>query len=195
MYEATIEHFKAQLQGGGIRPSMFRVEIAPPNQLSRHWDARKLSFLCKASSVPSHVITPVSIGLPGGGAVKLPGSKVFEPWSATIIADDNHRLRRDFEIWSEIIIGGENQLSDTELSKYMSTAIVTELDRAAKPIMHHTLEFLYPTNIGAMELSYDNKDVQEFEVTFAYHYHTLYEPQKRTKGNESNKPTKDFRER
>jgi len=174
MYRAaSIEQFKGKLKGGGIRPSMFAIDIIPPRQLINDWNTEKLSFLCKAATVPSAIITPVSVGLPAGGALKLPGSKVFEPWSITCISDDTQKIRKDFEIWSEIIIGNEDQMSDTNLMMYMGSAQVFQLDRDATVLQTHKLEFLYPTNIDAMNLSYEAEgQVQEFGITMAYHYHT-----------------------
>lgn len=171
----SIEQFKSVLKGGGMRPNQFEVDVVPCRQMRNFWTTRELKFLCKASSVPAHTITPVSIGIPAGGALKVPGSKVFEPWSITVISDDAQRLRRNFEIWSEIIIGGADQLTDGDNSQYLGTAIVTQLGRDSRPIQYHRLEYLYPTNISACELSYENQGIQEFSVTFAYHFHVAFD--------------------
>ena len=100
MAKRSIENFKTALTGGGVRPTMFSVNISLPQGFQQYLrDARSsntgfsstgefsrnLEFLCKLASIPASNNTTVSVGLPGGQSLKLPGSRIFENWNTSIL--------------------------------------------------------------------------------------------------------------
>jgi hypothetical protein len=173
----SITDFAAQLKTGGVRPTMFEVEVSLPdgNQNvgtgKNLQEIRQFTFLCKATQIPGSTVTAMTVGIPAGGAVKLPGSRLFEPWNVTVICDGEMKQRRMFEQWSESVIGFENQRSAQFLPTYMSTGTVYQLDRQAERIRAYEMRHLYPIVLAPMNLSYESYDqISSFDVQFVYHY-------------------------
>ena len=184
----SIQDFQARLQTGGVRPTMFEVLVTLPenNYLVGNGKysetIRDFKFLCKGTSIPGSTTTSLTIGLPAGGALKVPGSRIFEPWSVKVITGGNMQNRRLFEQWSESIIGFEHQLSAQFLDRYMSTAEVTQLDRLGEPIRTYRLEHIFPLTISPQELSFDpGSTISEFDVQFQYLY---FDPIQKRGGND-----------
>lgn len=180
----SIEDFKAVLSTGGVRPTLYEVLLTLPNfeiitnsEFLYGEETRALPMLCKSSSIPSALNTTVTVGLPAGANLKLPGSRLYEPWDMTIINDGDMRLRNMFERWMEAIIRPDNQLSVQRLSDYHGTAQVRQLDRQGNVIRLYTLYNCFPTNIDAQQLAFDADGVTEFTVTMNYHYHEARTPE------------------
>ena len=181
MSKKSIDDFKAALSGGGIRPTMFSVLLSLPDfnpfaDTQYDQELRVLPMLCKSSTIPSAVNTTVTVGLPAGANLKLPGSRLYEPWNMTVINDGDMRLRGMFEDWIESIIAPEDQRSVQALDRYHGTAQVRQLDRQGEVIRLYTLYNVFPSNIDAQDLDYEAEGITEFTVTMNYHYHTSTEP-------------------
>ncbi len=177
MSQRSIEDFKAQLKTGGVRPTMFEVQLSIP-QTADWWQSdfnqtlRQFSFLCKGAQIPASFVTTMTIGLPVGGALKLPSSRVFEPWTVKVINDGEMNIRKMMEVWSRSLMGREMQTSTSPvLQDQFGTAAVYQLDRDGKFIRGYSLIGLYPSNVTAQDLSYEAGEViSEFDVTFDYQY-------------------------
>ena len=104
-YEQSIEHFKGVLKGGGVRPTMFHVEMSFPEAvvtgsgLSADGD-RRFGFLCEASQLPPSTIGEIPIPF-RGRKLKVSGDRTFADWQTTIINDTDFRLRKGMEKWME----------------------------------------------------------------------------------------------
>ncbi|MDC0315362.1 phage tail protein [Synechococcus sp. AH-551-G15] len=190
MSKRSIEDFKAVLQTGGVRPTMFEVIINSPGgillNLEEFFDnnnIRQLMMLCKSATIPASTVTTVNVGLPAGAALKLPGSRIFDPWNITVINDGAMKMREYFENWSSLIINHRDQTSITNLNQYLGSAEVIQLDRQGNRIRTYFLEGLYPSIIESQQLSYDNNDISEFNVVFNYHYFTTRKDVKGLGGN------------
>lgn len=172
MSQRSIEDFKARLQGGGVRPTMFQVEmtfpgdiVADPNQATTDG-----IFLIKAASLPAATVG--SIGVPfRGRQLKVSGDKVFEDWTVTVTNDVSFVLRKAFEEWSEKIQNHNYVLGANELDQYFSTAIVRQLDRDGQQLRAYRFQGIWPTNVAAIDLSFESVDaVEDYAVTFAVQY-------------------------
>ena len=88
-----------------------------------------------------------------------------------MIADGQMYLRDIFEEWSSLIIGSAAPRSTMDLSNYMSTIHVTQLDRQGTALRIYKLEYAYPTTLSPIELDYGANDtIEEFNCTWNYHY-------------------------
>ena len=106
-----------------------------------------------------------------GRQIKIAGDRTFEDWTITVLNDTNFKLRNAFERWSN----GINNMTDNEgLTNpvdYQVDAFVDQLDRNGATIKSYTLRGVFPMNIAAIELNYDEMTaVEEFGVTFRYQY-------------------------
>ena len=83
----TISNFKSALIGGGARPNLFEVELTTlPAGIE--WDADNFRYMCKASQLPASVIANIDIPF-RGRIFKVAGDRTIEPWSITVINDED----------------------------------------------------------------------------------------------------------
>ena len=175
----NISQFKSKLIGGGARPNLFEVELTtlPPNVTS-NWDAEVFSFMCKAASLPAQTIANVDIPF-RGRIFKVAGDRTIEPWTITVINDEDFRFRNAFEQWTQQIADLDTNLGTTDPSAYMTNAKVYQLGRGSEKssqsagsgdnVVLKEYEFIdiLPSNVAAIDLSYDTGDtIEEFTVEF-----------------------------
>ena len=192
----TITAFKSKLSGGGARPNLFEVELPsfPEAAGGNTWrtgdnqESDTFKFLCKAASLPASVITPVEIPF-RGRILKVAGDRTFETWTTTIINDENFLIRNAFETWMQGISKNSNASGATDANSYMTYALVHQLGRGADkgqsstsastavsgttlvPLKTYTFFDVFPTNISAIDLSYENTDaIEEYTVEFQVQY-------------------------
>ena len=173
----TISQFNSQLIGGGARPNLFEVELTTlPAGIA--WPADNFRYMCKAAQLPASVID--NIVRPFRGRIfKVAGDRTIEPWSITIINDEDFRIRKALEEWVDFIAKLENNLGATDPSAYMVNAKVFQLGRGAAPSSQNNsgdrnavlreYEFIdiFPTSVSSIDLSYDSSDtIEEFVVDF-----------------------------
>lgn len=189
----TISNFKSKLSGGGARPNLFEVEIPSlPENISSFWnleqEADDFKFLCKTAALPASNISPIDIPF-RGRILKVAGDRTFDPWTVTVINDENFRLRTAFERWMNEISRLENASGIVNPSDYMTTAYVHQLGRGAdaepnassdsaagtaiRPLRTYKFFDIFPTSISAIDLSYDSSDtIEEYTVEFQVQYWT-----------------------
>jgi len=166
----NINDFKAKLAGGGARANQFKVTMPFPGYAAVGGEIEDLAFLCRATTIPAMVVGNINVPF-RGRQIKIAGDRTFEDWSVTVLNDTNFKLRNAFERWQN----GINNMTDNEgLTNpvdYQVDAFVDHLDRNGNTIKSYTLRGLYPINIAAIELNFDEATaIEEFSVTFAYQY-------------------------
>ena len=173
----TISQFKSQLIGGGARPNLFEVELTTlPAGIA--WPADNFRYMCKAAQLPASVIANIDIPF-RGRIFKVAGDRTIEPWSITIINDEDFRIRKAMEEWVDFIAKLENNLGATDPSAYMVNAKVFQLGRGSAPssqtnagdrnavLREYEFIDIFPTNVSSIDLSYDSSDtIEEFTVDF-----------------------------
>ena len=174
----TISNFKSQLIGGGARPNLFEVELTTlPTGIA--WPADNFRYMCKAAQLPASVIANIDIPF-RGRIFKVAGDRTIEPWSITVINDEDFRIRKAMEEWVDRIAKLENNLGATNPSAYMVNAKVFQLGRGATPssstnagnanavLREYEFIDIFPTSVSSIDLSYDSSDtIEEFVVDFA----------------------------
>ena len=184
----NLQGFKNQLKGGGARPNLFEVSVPafPAGVVESggvNWDKdvnKELRFLCKAAQLPASTVAEVPVPF-RGRILKVAGDRTFEPWTITIINDENFRLRSSFENWMNTISDLSHATGITNPSSYMTDAYVYQLGRGitkkaeTHPENNRTQSILraykfldiFPTEVSSIDLSYDSSDtIEEFSVTF-----------------------------
>ena len=190
----TLSQFKSRLQGGGARNNLFEVTLpAFPGAAEEFWGEgenesnTKFSFLCKAAQLPASTIAPVDVPF-RGRVLKVAGDRTFDPWTVTIINDEDFGLRTSFEQWMNKLSKLNDATGVTNPTSYMTNAYVKQLGRGFEKFSEtntggessvlRTYKFydIFPTNISAIELSYDSTNqVEEFTVEFQVQYFTVGE--------------------
>ena len=173
----TISQFKAALIGGGARPNLFEVELTTlPAGIT--WDADNFRYMCKAASLPASNIANIDVPF-RGRIFKVAGDRTFDVWTVTIINDEGFKLRTAFEEWMDLMSKLSNNLGATDPTAYMTNAKVYQLGRGASAssktsdgnsnsvLKEYEFVDIFPTNISAIDLSYDSSDaIEEFTVDF-----------------------------
>ena len=188
----SLSQFKSKLIGGGARPNLFEVTIPSfpaginlgvQGDGTGQFDAENFTFLCKAAALPASTMNPIEVPF-RGRTLKVAGDRTFDVWTITVINDEDFSHRRAFEAWMQNV----NQYSDhsglTNPNDYMADATVVQLGRAqvaretgtgtggnANVLAQYKFKDIFPTNISAIDLSYDTSDtIEEFTVEFQVQY-------------------------
>jgi hypothetical protein len=175
----SISDFKSALLGGGARPNLFEVELTTLPDGVTGWDAETFRFMCKASSLPAQNIAAIDIPF-RGRIFKVAGDRTIDPWTITVINDENFLLRNAFENWTQQIADLSTNIGATLPESYMTNAKVYQLGRGSqvssenssgdRNVVLKEYEFvdIFPTNVSTIDLSYDTGDtIEEFTVEFA----------------------------
>ena len=184
----TIADFKSKLIGGGARPNLFEVELTTLPASVTGWDADTFKFMCKAANMPAQNIASIDVPF-RGRTFKVAGDRTIDPWTITVINDEDFRLRRAFEEWSEQIAKLDNNLGTTEPAAYMVNAKVYQLGRGSTAsskdnagssnavLAEYQFVDIFPTNVSQIDLSYDSTDtIEEFTVEFQVQSFNILEP-------------------
>ena len=180
----TISNFKSALIGGGARPNLFEVELTTlPAGIE--WPADNFRYMCKASQLPASVIANIDIPV-RGRIFKVAGDRTIEPWSITVINDEDFRIRNAMEQWMELIAKLDTNLGATLPESYMTNATVYQLGRGSTKssttnegevnavLKQYEFIDIFPINVSAIDLSYDSSDtIEEFTVDFAVQSYNL----------------------
>lgn len=158
----TITDFKSRLTGGGARPNLFEVSLNFPEGENNE----DIPFLVKTAALPASNITPIEVPF-RGRMLKLAGDRTFDTWTVTVINDTNFALRSLFEKWMNSINKHEDATGTTDTNTYMKDAYVYQLDRDGTILRTYKFYDIFPTNISAIDLSFDTTDtIEEFSVEF-----------------------------
>jgi len=188
----SLSQFKSRLAGGGARPNLFEVSIPSfPSAISDAWGSGDQSengtfkFLCKAAALPASNTPSVQVPF-RGRQLKVAGDRTFDPWTVSIINDEDFQLRTAFERWANVISKLDDATGVTNPSSYMTDAYVQQLGRGAERFsttnnggqsaVLRTYKFfdIFPTSISEIALSYESGDtLEQFDVTFDVQYYTI----------------------
>ena len=163
-----VDDFKSKLVGGGARANLFKVTLNYPSYVNG--DVELTSFMCKGAQLPASIIAPVPV-LFRGRQLQLAGDRSFEPWSVTVINDSGMEVRNAMERWMN---GMNSNVSNEGLSNpvdYMADAVVEQLDKGGNVTKKYDFRGIFPTNVAAIDLSYDNENaIEEFAIEFQIQY-------------------------
>jgi hypothetical protein len=187
----TITGFKERLAGGGARSNLFEVSIPSfPAPLQNLWrtgagnEIDTFKFLCKTAALPASNVASIDVPF-RGRVMKVAGDRTFDPWTVTIINDEDFQLRTAFELWMNSISKLDNNTGITNPTSYMTDAFVYQLGRGANqgrfsesnsdidngdaipPLRTYKFYDIFPTNVSQIDVSYESTDdIQEFTVEF-----------------------------
>ena len=163
----TITDFKSKMAGGGARPNLFEVELVFPDPIAIENDVKEKSrFLVKAAQLPASNITPIEVNF-RGRILKIAGDRTFDTWTVTVINDVDFSIRSAMEKWMNFINKMEDATGAQDPAAYQPDAYVHQLDRDGSTLRSYKFHDIFPTNISAIDLSYETVDtVEEFTVEF-----------------------------
>ena len=184
MATSRIADIRSTLKGGGARPNLFQVDIPAKNgifQYTGNNGQNEAKILVKAAQLPASNIASIDVPF-RGRIMKVAGDRTFDTWTVTVINDTNFQLRTAFQNWMQGIAQYADASGEANPEVYKSTATVTQLKRKSSNLGQtsdsgleaaYTYDFfgIFPTNISAIDLSYDTADtIEEFTVEFQVDY-------------------------
>ena len=163
----TITDFKSKMAGGGARPNLFEVELVFPDPIAIENDVKEKSrFLVKAALLPASNITPIEVNF-RGRILKIAGDRTFDTWTVTVINDVDFAIRSAMEKWMDFINSMEDATGAQDPALYQPDAYVHQLDRDGSTLRTYKFHDVFPTNVSAIDLSYETVDsVEEFTTEF-----------------------------
>ena len=187
-----ISAFKSKLIGGGARPNLFEVDVTFPTAVNLGvqgdgtgtFDSENFRFLCKTAALPGSNVTPIEVPF-RGRTLKVAGDRTIEPWSVTIINDEDFSHRRAFEAWIQNMAQYGDHSGLTDPNDYMGNAVVYQLGRSesvqqgtnttgdnSRILAQYRFIDIFPTSISEIGLSYDSENlIEEFTVDFQVQYY------------------------
>ena len=179
----TIQDFKSTLVGGGARPNLFEVVLTGefPGAGEASYSADNFSILCKSAQLPASNISPIEVPF-RGRIFKVAGDRTFDTWTVTVINDTDFTIRTALENWMQQIGQYADGSGFTDPADYQVDAVVKQFTRQAtntgavdgsglEVAKQYKFYSIFPTNISAIDLSYDSADtIEEFSVEFQVQY-------------------------
>ena len=176
---------------GGVRPNLFSVyhtwpigtDLAEPivDGVSGSKGAA-VTYMCKSAALPATNVGTVELPF-RGRVIKVPGDRTYETWTGTFYMDDAFALRSAYEKWIELTNGVDKNTASADIVDTWVDIKITQLDKfggagvadATKLTELRTYKLVqaFPVSVSQVSLAYDNNDsYEEFDVEFAYQYHT-----------------------
>ena len=167
----SVTEFQGQMQFGGARPSLFEVNISNPFNASAD---DKIRFMCRTAQIPSSTVGVIPVSY-FGRPVKFAGNRIFDPWSVTIINDEDFAIRSTLEEWHQQInsVQGNVRLAGAGPEAYKSQGSVIHYGKQGNILREYKFVNLFPSQISAIELDWANEGIEEFQVTWEYDYFTI----------------------
>lgn len=163
-----VDDFKSKLRGGGARPNLFKATVNFPGYAGG--DVELTSFLCKTAQLPASVMNVIEVPF-RGRQLKIAGDRTFETWSVTVLNDTDFNVRNAMERWMNGINSHSANTGLTNPIDYQADLIVEQLDRDESVIKKYNFRGCFPTNVSAIDVSYETVDtVEEFTVEFQVQY-------------------------
>lgn len=155
----NVGSFRAELVGGGARPTLFEI-LVPGLQ--------KFSMMCKAAQLPGRTITPIEIPY-FGRMYKVPGDTVFNDWTVTIINDEDFMCRDYLENWMNQINTHVTNVSALPPRAEQTNLDVIQYGKDGTAIKSYKFIHAWPTEVAEIEVGWENQNqIEEYVVTFTY---------------------------
>lgn len=166
----NIESFKSKFKDGGARPNLFKIDAFGRFGAK---EAEKLQFTCKAASIPPSDLGIIQVPYQGR-RIPIAGDRTYPEWTLTVMNDEAFTVRRRFEDWSSKINHPEQNVRNSgyyNLDDYKWDLKVIHLDKMGDQIAVYNLVGAFPSNVGPIELAWDNNDtIEEYTITLQYDY-------------------------
>ena len=188
MADFNISSFRSAIKSGS-RPNLFRINVTTPSGLTGS-NVTGYTALVRSAALPSATIGTIELPMNGGRRFKLGGDRVFSEWTSTVLNDENYTLRSSLETWQNQMVftnyevdtalgnrsaaGGATTTGTATPAGLYGTIEIYQLDEtgASVPNGSYRLVNCWPSDISAIDLSYDTTDaVEDFTVTWTYDYY------------------------
>ena len=177
----NITEFRSRLTGGGARSNLFEVSIDFPDlAIDQRLVTDKVPFLVKAAEIPASNLGNIPVPY-RGRVLPIAGDRTFDPWTVTIINDNDFIIRDAMEKWSNSINDLQTAQGTINPEVYQRSARVKQLSRQGtgpgddeKVLRTYKFEGIYPNTVSSIPLDFGATDqIEEFQVTFNYLFYEV----------------------
>ena len=177
----NITEFRSRLTGGGARSNLFEVSIDFPDlAIDKRLVTDKVPFLVKAAEIPASNLGNIPVPY-RGRVLPVAGDRTFDPWTVTIINDNDFIIRDAMEKWSNSINDLQTAQGTINPEVYQRSARVKQLSRQGtgpgddeKILRTYKFEGIYPNTVSSIPLDFGATDqIEEFQVTFNYLFYEV----------------------
>lgn len=167
----SINDFKAQMQGGGVRSNLYKV--TPIFQGGGAAAAQLATFMIKSAALPGYKMGTIPVKY-RGREIKLIGDQTFEDWTIDVINDADFKVRDAFSLWFNSMNDKEDNVSSFKaLNDYQATWLIQQLDRAGEVIKTYQMHGCFPIDMSKIDVGNDKEnEIETFSVTMTYQYWT-----------------------
>lgn len=160
------QNFKLQ----GARPTLFQVVLPGPDQGDIRQKLSISEFVISATTIPESQLGNIAVPY-FGRIINFAGDRTYNPWTVSVMNDEDFKVRDALETWSDLINGKQSNLRNFEQDTYKVNAQVRQFDKQGSVIREYEFVGLYPSIIEPINLNW--RDVNQFEnfnVQFIYDY-------------------------
>ena len=170
----SITAFRAALTGSGTRPNLFQVVLRFPILAASGAADNLVSLLAESTSLPADKLGEIEASFMGRKCY-YPGDRVFDPWTITVMNDENFLIRDAFQRWMSALnshVGNTRDFAAATPPGYTTDAVVQQLSKLdLPPIAQYNMKGCFPTEVGPIELDWGvNNTIEKFQVTFRYQW-------------------------
>ena len=156
--------------GGYAQRHKYSVQIIPPSSLQSSVGSGKIDFLAKSVLMPRKGFATTEHRTYGINRT-VPYEQTFEPVLLTMINTNDWSPRRFWDEWLDHIQNPSTK-NMTYYKDSVGTVYINHYDDSHSsinsPNYSVTLKEAWPENISAIALAWENKDIQDFEISLRY---------------------------
>lgn len=164
-----INSYRASFQGGA-RQYLFYYKPNFPGGVAGI-DISSATYLVRTTVLPETTTEEIMVNWQGFD-FKVAGKYTYADWTVTFNVDLDARIQTMFHNWSALIHDPTTNVYKRP-ALYFADQQVELLDLDGKVLMKYKLMGAWPKTVGQATLDYASNEVVQFDVTFAYIYHTV----------------------
>ena len=157
--------------GGYARSHKYSVQIIPPTAFRSSVGSGTIDFLAKSVMLPRKAFATTEQRIYGINKT-VPYETTFEPAVITMINTNDWAPRVFWDQWLEHIQNPESKnmtyYKESVGRVYINHYDDEKTDLGGQNNYQVTLYEAWPESISEIELSWENKDIQDFEITLRY---------------------------
>ena len=175
----SINNFMARVDGlgGPVKRNKFSVEVTSPTSMRSSVTADTINFLAKTVSFPAKSLATTDYRYGGRYSLLVPYETTYEPVSITMMNTGNHAPRIFWNDWLNHIQNMstynmeyyEKFVGTVELHQYLDEDESIDPSNASYSV---TLFEAYPKGMSAIEVGWENAELQDFEIDMQYNWWT-----------------------
>ena len=161
--------------GGPAKKHKFSVEVKPPDSLISNVTADTINFLAKSVSFPGKALATTEYRYGGKFSLSVPYEVTLEPVTIKVMNTNDQSPRIFWNQWFNHIQNFdtynmqyyEKFVGTVVISHYLDTEENIDPTKAAYQV---TLHKAWPITMNAIEMSWENAEVMDFQVDINYEW-------------------------